>query len=196
MSVSSLVMQVAPQTGCAFSLRAGQALQVIDIRGQQVADLAIYNRNDVREYFSAGRTLDYNGTIALSTGAKLFSNRSNPFLLIEEDNVKVHDYLLTPCSARMFEILHGARQHPSCHDNLVEALARYGIASDNVHATFNAFMRVDIAIDGSIRVGPPASKAGDSIVFRTLTDVVIGLTACSSEHTNNGNCKPIGYRII
>ncbi|MDP9016868.1 MAG: urea carboxylase-associated family protein, partial [Candidatus Eremiobacteraeota bacterium] len=184
------------QTGCALHMRAGERLEVIDVEGQQVADLAIFAQADLREYFSPGRTLDYNSRINVTTGARLYSNRSHPLMVIEADAVKVHDYLLTPCSSRMFEILHASPGHPSCHENLVRALGPFGIQDDDIHGTFNAFMRVDIALDGTITVGTPPSRAGDSIVFRAETDVLVALTACSSEHTNNGRCKAVAYRVF
>ena len=35
----------------------------------------------------------------------------------------------------------------------------------------------------------------DKIVFRAEIDLIIGLTACSAEMTNNYRFKPIGYEI-
>ena len=96
----------------------------------------------------------------------------------------------------MFQILHKLDGHPSCQDNLVRALQPFNILDDDIHATFNAFMRVDIHSNGSIAVMPPSSRAGDRVVLRALVDLIVGLTACSSEHSNNGVCNPIDYRVI
>ncbi len=38
-------------------------------------------------------------------------------------------------------------------------------------------------------------KAGDRIVFRAHTDLVIGLTACSALQSNNGSFKPIDWDV-
>jgi uncharacterized protein YcgI (DUF1989 family) len=195
MSVSTL-KRLAPQTGCALILRAGEALEIVSPYAEQVADLALFALADPREYFSAGRTLDYNECVFVSTGAILYSNRSNPLMEIELDQAGRHDYLLTPCSARMFEILYQRHAHPSCLTNLVRALETFGISEDCIHATFNAFMHVDIEPNGRIVLRPPSSKAGDRIILRGRTDLIVGLTACSSEHSNNGACKPLDYRII
>lgn len=190
------MQRLAPQTGCALHVHAGEALEIVDPEGEQVADIAIFAQNDLNECFSSGRTLDYNSRIRISTGATLYSNRSNALFTIEHDDAGAHDYLLSPCSRRMFEILREMRSHPSCHDNLATALAPYGVDPDRIQATFNAFMCVDIAPDGSITIGPPASRAGDRIVLRAMADLLVGLTACSSEATNNGVCKPIAYRVL
>jgi uncharacterized protein YcgI (DUF1989 family) len=192
----STMNRLEPQTGCALIVRAGEALEIVSPRDEQVADLALYVRADPREYFSAGRTLDYNERVFLTTGSTLYSNRSTPMMRIELDDAGRHDYLLTPCSGRMFQILHNLDGHPSCQDNLSRALQPFNISYDDIHATFNAFMRVDIHSNGSIAVMPPSSRGRDRVVLRALLDLIVGLTACSSEHSNNGVCKPIDYRVI
>ena len=68
MSVSRLSGRLRPQSGCAFMLAARESLEITDPLGQQVADLAIFRAADPAEYFSAGRTLDYNQRIYLTTG--------------------------------------------------------------------------------------------------------------------------------
>lgn len=195
MPIRNVVLRLPAQSGTALEIRAGDALEILDIEGEQVADVAIFSATDARERFSPGRTLDYNGSLYLTTGALLYSNRSTPLMGIEADDVGRHDYLLTPCSARMFEILRNCADHPSCHSNLRAVLGRYGISGDEIDATFNVFMNVLVDLNGRIQILPPRSKAGDRILLRALVDVVVGLTACSSEHSNNGRCKPIGYRI-
>ncbi|MFN2528239.1 MAG: DUF1989 domain-containing protein [Candidatus Baltobacteraceae bacterium] len=195
MSVSSLV-RIEAQSGTALELAAGQALEIVDLEGRQVADVAIFRAEDVRESFSPGRTLDYNEAMSISTGATLYSNRSTPLMRIEQDDVGRHDYLLSPCSKRMFEILRGLNNHPSCLSNLTQSLCPYGVSEDDLHGTLNIFMNVEIGDRGRIAVRTPISKAGDRLVLRALTEVLVGLTACSSEHTNGGRCKPIGFRIL
>ena len=92
------VMKIAPRSGTAFRLAAGQVLTVIDPQGVQVADLLAFNAEDLGEVISSGRTLDYAETIRLTTGHNLYSNRSRVMLEIIDDMVGVHDFLLTPLS--------------------------------------------------------------------------------------------------
>ena len=77
--------EIAPRSGVAFTIDAGQRLAVIDPQGGQVADLLAYNRADVGESLSAGRTIDYASRIYLTKGDPLYSNRSNVMLDIVED---------------------------------------------------------------------------------------------------------------
>src|SRR5438270_1416712 len=74
--------RLEPQTGTAFELRAGQQLRVIDLEGEQVADLIAFNLSDKNEWLSSGRTIDYANRIYLTKGDMLYSNRSRPMLAI------------------------------------------------------------------------------------------------------------------
>jgi len=195
MPVSSL-KHLEPQTGTAFELRAGQQLRVIDLEGEQVADLVAFNRSEKTERLSSGRSIDYANRIYLTKGDILYSNRSRPMLTIVEDNVGRHDFLLTPCSPETFQIIYkNHAPHPSCFANLATNLAPFGIAPDSIPTTFNIFMNVEIDETGELKILPPRSKAGDSILLRAETNLIVGLTACSAEMSNNYRFKPIGYEI-
>lgn len=190
------VAEIAPRTGVAFELRQGEVLRVIDPEGVQVSDMLAYNLADVREAISNGRTFDYEETIALTAGNRLWSNRSNPMLSIVEDTVGRHDFLLTPCSEATFRHFYPDQPvHRGCFGNLAEALAPYGVGPDMIPCAFNIFMNVPVAADGTVRVDPPVSKAGDFIRMRAEMDLVIGLTACSAYASNGGRFKPIHYEI-
>lgn len=176
----------------------GQRLEIIDIQGEQVSDLFCYNAHDTAEYLSSGRTIDYAETIFLTKGHSFYSNRSNVMFKMMEDSVGKHDFLLTPCSAEMFRIIYGHEEpHRGCFGNLCESLKAFGINGDQIHTTFNIFMNVAIdAETGVISVLPPKSKANDRVILEAEMDLIVGLTACSAEMSNNYSFKPIGYRMI
>lgn len=190
--------EIAPRSGVAFTIERGQSLRVIDPYGEQVADLLTYNKHDVAEVISSGRSLDYASRIFLTTGDALYSNRSNVMLRIVEDTVGRHDFLLTPCSSDTFRIIYGDTEpHRGCFGNLAEALAPFAITPDDIPVAFNVFMNV--AVDGEtgiLRVEPPRSKALDYIVFLAEQDLVVGLTACSALQSNNYAFKPIHYQVV
>lgn len=187
---------IEPQTGVAFTLNKGQVLKVMTPENQQVSDLFCFNAHERTEAFSAGRSLDYNDTIYLTTGHQLYSQRSNVMLSILEDTCGRHDLLMTPCSLKMFQIVSGTKDyHPSCHENLWKSFKTYGIDVDQIGTTFNIFMNVEVSPKGEITIQPPLAKAGDYILLKAEMDLIVGLTACSHEETNNQVCKPIHYII-
>ena len=133
----------------------------------------------------------------MSTGSVLYSNRSRPMWTIVEDTVGRHDFLLTPCSPETFAIIYRhTGHHPSCLENLVRHLAPFGIAPDAIPTTFNVFMNVDVAATGELAIRPPRSRAGDYLVLRAEMDLIVGVTACSAELSNNGAFKPIDVELL
>jgi len=117
---------------------------------------------------------------------------------IIEDTVGRHDFLLTPCSSDTFRIIYG-HEHPhrGCFGNLEAALKEFGITGDEIPTAFNVFMNVVVNGEtGELKVDPPKSKAGDYIIVKAEMDLIIGLTACSAEQSNNYSFKPIHYQII
>jgi uncharacterized protein YcgI (DUF1989 family) len=188
---------IPPRSGVSFVLKKGQRLKVVDMEGEQVSDFICYNFHDKAEYLSSGRTIDYAETIFLTKGHSFYSNRSNIMFTIIEDTVGRHDFLLTPCSADTFRIIYGHKEpHRGCLGNLSEVLKQYDISPDDIPTTFNIFMHVTVDGEtGKISVLPPKSKAGDYIVLQAHMDIIVGLTACSAEMSNNYSFKPIGYEL-
>ena len=195
--------RLKPQTGIAFELEKGQTLRVIDPEGEQVSDVVAFasaglGRANTSEWLSSGRTIDYTNTIYQTTGHLLYSNRSNPMFTIIEDRVGRHDFLLTPCSPETFETLYEGHQgyHPSCFENLAQNLERFGVGGDNIPTTFNVFMNVEVLPSGEIVIVPPLSKPGDFIDLRAEMNLVVGVTACSAEKSNNHSLKPIDLKVF
>ncbi len=185
-----------PQTGIGLTVKNKQLLKIIDPQGEQVSDLTAFALEDIAEWLSSGRTIDYANKIYLTTGNVLYSNRSHPMLSIVEDTVGRHDFLLTPCSRETFQIIYNNHEyHPSCFENLHTNLAQFGITPDMIPTTLNVFMNVVVLETGELRIDPPPSKTGDYIVFRAEMDLIIGVTACSAEKSNNYSFKPIDVEI-
>lgn len=86
-----------------FEVSKGQIVKTTDIMRQQVAEFIAFNRNDLREKLSTGRTRSENRTIRITKGHRLFSNRNNVLFMILQDTCGVHDLLYPPCSRWVFE---------------------------------------------------------------------------------------------
>lgn len=191
--------RLPPQTGLLVPVLAGEVLQIVDPCGQQVADLYLVARHDSQECLSAGRTVDYNNTLYVTAGNKLWSNRSTVLATIIEDTVGIHDLTLTPCSQETFDVLYPEFEgapHPSCFANLSGALGPVGVAPDRIGTTMNVFMDVWTSPDGLLHIDPPPTRPGDLFSIRAEVDLYAGVTACSAEKSNNGHCTPIDIRVV
>jgi len=187
---------LSPQTGVAFTVQKSQIIRVIDVEGGQVSDLVCFALQDIEEYLSSGRTIDYNEKLFQSTGDILYSSRSNPMLAIIEDPVGKHDFLFAPCSQEMFRLTYNETEpHPNCLDNLASALCPYGVKAFQIPTPFNIFMNVEVSSSSEIAVKPPLSKAGDFINLRAEMDLIVGVTACAAGKCNNYRCTPVAVEI-
>ena len=192
-----MVQIIEKQTGSAFKLQKGQKLRVIDPQGEQVSDMVLFNAEDLREKISSGKTIDFEESILISEGNYLWSNRSRKMMKILQDTNGRNDFLLAPCSPETFKIMYNNPDyHPSCFENLYTNLAQFGIEPDDVPTAFNIFMNVQFDSNGKLSVDPPLSKPGDFVVFEAQMDLIVALTACSAEDSNNGSFKPIHYEIL
>lgn len=190
-------MHLDPQSGRALPLAAGETLRVSSPTGGQVADLTAFAAADLDEWLSSGRTIDYGATVYVTTGSVLYSNRSTPMLTITADSAGRHDFLVAPCSAEMFERLYGVTGHPSCFENLATSLAPLGVLPDRIPTTLNLFMVVTAdALTGRITISPPSCQPGDHVELRAEIDLIVGVTACSAEITNDGTLGPIDLEVI
>ena len=191
------LIEIAPRSGTAFVLERGALLTIVDPEGEQVADLVAFAADDAREALSNGRTFDYEQTISLTTGNRLWSNRSRPLLTIVRDDVGIHDFLLTPCSRDTWRLCYGGEHDdvPGCFGNLAAALARFGIEPDAIPTTFNVFMNAQLNQTGRLDVRPPCSRPGDAFAVCAEDQLIVGLTACSAAASCNGRFKPIRYMI-
>ena len=192
-SVSSARVTLPPQTGASVTLQRGDILRIGTTEGRQVADLALFTLADPRDAFSPGRTMDYNERLVPQRGDVLFSHRSTEMAELVEDSVGVHDLLLSPCSETMFA-RRGEFGHRSCHENLSQAVMSFGLGHDDVRTTLNVFM--DVRIEGNrIVLYPPPNGVSDRFAIRAIVPLLVAISACSSEKTNDGVCKPVWYEV-
>src|SRR5687768_11411578 len=76
---------VAPRTGAAWQVGAGEVVRLIDLEGGQTGDLFLVPTDDVHDGLSNGRTFDYGGTVSLGAASVLYSRRSRPLATVIAD---------------------------------------------------------------------------------------------------------------
>ena len=105
-----------------------------------------------------------------------------------------HDLLHPCCRPEMYDFFyHNGEGHPNCLDNINGALGE----RRPIITPVDLFLYAKTGPDGSISVEAPRSKAGDRIVFRTLTDVTLGVAACSVSESkcSSGKCTAVGVTV-
>jgi uncharacterized protein len=169
---------VAPAGHFATEMRKGQVLRIIDVEGQQVADLVTFNVQNVSEKLSIVNTVNLNKQVFPRVGYVLYSDEAKAMMTIIGDTCGVHDVLAGSCSRFTNEHRYGVKDTKNCRDNLAEALKPWGIGWKDVPFSLNAFMNCPIGHDGNWSIQVPKSKAGDYIDFRTEMDLIAAFSNC------------------
>ena len=165
--------------GGGVEVREGQRVKVIAVQGKQVGDLFAFVLGSTDEYLSPGNTMGKLRSIYPILGKPFYSNKRNPLLLLEQDTVGVHDLLAPACDEYLYRDL-GFDEHPSCRGNLVSTLARFEFEPDALPDPHNLFQNSPVFdLDGRKEVRESPAKAGDYVVLRAMSDLLVIVTACS-----------------
>jgi uncharacterized protein YcgI (DUF1989 family) len=187
--------QIPPGYAFAAEVAAGELVQIIDVRGQQVADFIAFNSQDQAEFLSTGVTRSANSAIMLQQGMKLFSNRRNPMFELIEDTVGRHDILYACCDARRYADDFGLEDHANCRGALTEALRGYGISHDQIPDPINWFMNVGMKQRGELELREPLSERNDFVTLLALMDTLVAISACPQDQTATNGFNPTDILI-
>jgi uncharacterized protein len=89
---------IEPAGHLAAEMRKGQVLRIIDVEGQQVADLVTFNIWNVSEKLSIVNTVNLNKQVFPRVGYVLYSDEANAMMTVIGDTCGVHDVLAGSCS--------------------------------------------------------------------------------------------------
>lgn len=183
MNTLAAVSGIVPaRHGKAILLSRGQTLKVISRYGTQVLDLWAFSAEDIAEYMSMEHTRSHASKITLGVGDSYVSIRRRPMLCVMEDTSPgLHDTLLCPCNAAIYQEMGCTEYHRNCSDNLHEGLAEIGRTFPFTPGSLNIFMNIPVNADHTISRLPPATKPGDYIRLRAEMDLIVVISACPQD---------------
>jgi urea carboxylase-associated protein 1 len=184
-----------PRGRTAFEVSAGQTVRVIDVEGQQVADLVCFRRQDRAEKLSVHNTALIQGSVYISTGHVLLSDRCRKLMTITADTCGRHDLLAGSCSEGTNRVRYGVADTANCRSNFEQALKPFGIPLKEIPYSFNIFMNVPIEANGAMSIQEPISKAGDFIELRADDDLIVAISNCPQERNPCNAFKPTSLRV-
>jgi uncharacterized protein YcgI (DUF1989 family) len=189
-------IHVPAREGRAVELEAGRAFRVIDVEGEQVADLFAFCVDDVAEYASAEHTRAYVDRLFPRVGEQFVTNRRRPILRFEEDRTPgVHDMLCAACDPTRYTGLGVDGWHASCQENLQRAMAELGFERVEVPQSINLFMNIPVAADGSLGWEPAPTKPGDAVTMRAELDCHVVVSACPQDIVPINGRNPTSIEI-
>lgn len=199
--IPSETVVIPPRSGVVVRVPEGSALRIIDLEGQQVADLFAVCANDFSEFLSATNSRAADWSLFPSVGAYFVSNSYRPMFQFEsDDSPGPHDLLAPPCSAEMYALLGHEGYHSSCSENFRIAAEQIGWRPESVPDPVDWFQNTPVDANGKISAQTALSKPGDSVTLRALTDIFAIVSACSMDRPDkriNGDvCTSIGLEIF
>jgi uncharacterized protein len=174
--------QIPARKGKAVRLKKGETIKVVNTHGHQVVDLWAFNADDMSEYLSMEHARAYIDRIVPKPGDQLVTNHRRSILsFIEDTSPGVHDTLIAPCDIYRYQNLGVKDYHDNCADNLHAGLAELGLKVSETPGSWNLWMNIPVATDGSIQWLPPVSRAGDYIILKADMDCVVAFSACPQD---------------
>ncbi len=174
-------IHVAAGHGQTFTVKKGQFITVIDSEGQQAADFVAVNADNLDEKLSPVHTRQHLRSLFFAPGDELWSSHNRPMLKIVADTIGIHDANVPACDRTRFSIDFAVDGHRNCVDNLLEGMRDYGVTYYTLPEPFNLFQNGPVTADGRMEVTDPNSKAGDSITFEALCDLICSVSSCPQD---------------
>ncbi|MGB0120328.1 MAG: urea carboxylase-associated family protein [Solirubrobacterales bacterium] len=179
-----------------ISVKRGQTLEIVDLEGQQVGDLAAWRTEDPAEYLSPSHTVSSLSKLVPEVGDAVLSNHRTPLMRILRDDVGRHDLVVPCCDPERYSIDYGEPDHGSCLASLETAIEGMDLPLRG-EMCWNVFMNNQVE-GGKIVTYEPPHEAGSKIVLEVLEDLVVALSACPQDISavNAFNPTPMALRAM
>src|SRR5437868_3619415 len=181
-----LDFEVPRASARAYEVKAGEWIQVIDVKGRQCSDFLAFHSAKLQG--GRERGLDATTTRSLMGNAyptpglhgKFYDQDQEPLVEVVQDTVGRHDTFGLACYAKYYEDL-GYFGHINCSDNFNGELMPYTIEPRKGWPALNLFYNTSFDADNLLVADEPWSRPGDYVLFRALTDLVCLSSACPDD---------------
>lgn len=176
-------IRVGASTAEAYTVKAGEYIQIIDVSGRQCTDFQAFSIPKLE----AGREMPLDATITRALlglanpipgiPAKAFDLEMDPLVETIQDTCGRHDAFLTACNSRYYDDM-GYPGHVNCTDNFNKVLSPHGIGERRGWEALNYFYNTRVDDLNQIYFDEPWSRPGDYVLLRAMTDLVCVSSAC------------------
>lgn len=178
-------------------LQAGQTLRIVQVEGQQCADLVLFDASNMDDRCSMVTTIVQAGRWKLQRGDCVYSSSGRRMVTITDETLAAYQICGGCCSSAMNEVRYGIEGTHSCLMNLVGSLSEYDMRpSDIGEGVFGVFFNMDYAQDGSLVIKELQTNRNDFVDLRADMDLVVALSACPQERNPANNWTPKALRLL
>ena len=179
-------VRVTSATARAYTVKAGDYIQIIDVDGRQCTDFQCFSARKLDRGLQ--RPLDvttsrtFMGHAYSSPGlhAKYYDQDWEPLVEVIQDTVGRHDAFAMACAAKYYDDI-GYPGHANCSDNFNGALSPFGVEQRPGWMAVNFFFNTGIDDHGVLYADEPWSRPGDYVLLRALTDLVCVNSSCPDD---------------
>jgi aminomethyltransferase len=181
-----LDMRIDAATARSYEVKAGQYIQVIDVKGRQCSDFLAFGAHQLDGGLERGldstTTRHFMGSAYPQPGlfGKFYDQDAQPLIEVVQDTVGRHDTFALACNAKYYEDL-GYPGHVNCTDNFNAQLDPYGIAPRRGWPALNLFYNTAFDDSNLLVFDEPWSRPGDYVLLRAMTDLVCASSACPDD---------------
>lgn len=206
---------IAPRSGRAWPVTAGQIFRVTTVDGPQVGDLNLWHLHNPQERLWSSRTRQLQAA-HVTVFDRLWSTLPHlrPMVTIIGDTVpppppdgtgRVHDLLGTRCDPYVTKLLSGIDYDVHCQSNLARAVAEFGLTEQDVHDPLNMFQVTGISPDDTYYFTTSPARQGDYLEFFAEIDLLVGVSNCPGgdlsvpmwgpSGQSDVPCRPLGIEV-
>ena len=181
-----LDFQIDRATALAYEVKAGEYIQVIDVRGRQCSDFLAFHAGKLQD--GRERGLDSTTTRSLMGNAypqpglhgKFYDQDQEPLVEVVRDTVGRHDTFGLACTAKYYEDM-GYFGHVNCSENFNGQLTPYTIEARKGWPALNLFFNTSFDRNNLLITDESWSRPGDYVLFRAFSDLVCLSSACPDD---------------
>jgi uncharacterized protein YcgI (DUF1989 family) len=190
---------IQPVTGKAVPVLAGEVLRISQVEGGTCVDYNAYNLHDYKEYLDCGFNRSRGTTGGKGTIVWTGSPRGRPMYAIVDHSDRFYQYYQGHrCNGIVTEVEYGFVNHPNCQDTFAETVREYGLTPDDVHDSYNLWMRTEVTPEGRRQYYWNQAQKDDYVDFLALMDTLSVPVICGGDISalNNFDPKPMRIQVF
>ncbi|MCY0963929.1 DUF1989 domain-containing protein [Parathalassolituus penaei] len=187
-------IRVPASSARAYTVKAGQWIQILDVAGKQCSDFIAFDLAAV-EAARAGQLNPYEIPVLDAAATRTLMGRALPqpglhsrfydqnmqsMLEVVQDTVGRHDSFLMACTPRYYDDA-GYFGHISCTANFNQQLAAWGVPPRAGWPAINFFFNTSVSDCGAVIGDEPWSRPGDFVLLRASRDLLCVSSACPDD---------------
>jgi len=183
------------------TIKQGQTFRIVDLEGNQAADVLFYNAENPTERYSAMDTIRTQGNLYLSAGTQLISNANRTLLEIVADTCGRHDTLGGACATESNTVRYSLEKRcmHACRDSWMLAIAEhpeFGISKRDITHNINFFMNVPVTHDGGLTFADGISAPGKYVELKANMDIVMLISNCPQLNNPCNGYNPTPIEVL